>query len=403
MKQGKHYTTVILWILLAAIVAYLGYSIASSLRDPLATTTAIEYEAGAGCYATGYVVRSETLIPSEYDINVLTAAEGARVAAGEPVATGYLSKNARQRQTRIARLTAQVEQLAYADGDASSVADQAETDKLILRDLEEFVTCLHRRDMNSVEDLSSELKGLVLRRSSSEKDAASIRAQRERAKLELEALQTAAEQDTAVIPAPAAGYFSGNVDGYETVLTPQSILNMSVRDYEAIEPGEVPAASAGKLITGSKWYFLTALPADESKNAEKGDRVLVTFARDFYGQIEMRVEYIGKNEAGSRLLVLSSEYYMQNITLLRQQSADIVFVEYSGLRVPKEAVRVNEQGQTGVYILEGINAKWKPITILHDNGESYVVVLDRSRTGNLWPGDEIIVNAKNLYDGKIME
>lgn len=403
MKQGKHYTTVILWILLAAIVAYLGYSIASSLRDPLATTTAIEYEAGAGCYATGYVVRSETPILSEYDINVITAAEGARVAAGEPVGTGYLSKNARQRQTRISRLSAQIEQLAYADGDVSSVADQAETDKQILHDLELFVTYLHRRDMNSAEDLSPELKGLVLRRNSTEEDAASIRTRRERAKLELSALQTAARQDTALITAPAAGYFSGSVDGYEAVLTPESIINMSVRDYEAIAPEEVPAASAGKLITGSKWYFLTALPAEESRNAERGDRVLVTFARDFYGQIEMQVERIGKNEAGSRMVVLSSEYYMQNVTMLRQQSADIVFIEYSGLRVPKEAVRVNDDGQTGVYILEGINAKWKPITILHDNGESYVVALDRSRTGNLWPGDEIIVNAKNLYDGKIME
>ena len=88
-------------------------------------------------------------------------------------------------------------------------------------------------------------------------------------------------------------------------------------------------------------------------------------------------------------------------TLLRQQSAEIVFTSYSGLRVPKSAVRV-ENGQTGVYILEGTLAKWKPITILHDTGESYVVTLDTSSTNNLWPGDELIINAKNLYDGKVV-
>ena len=91
----------------------------------------------------------------------------------------------------------------------------------------------------------------------------------------------------------------------------------------------------------------------------------------------------------------------QNVTLLRQQSAEIVFTSYSGLRVPKSAVRV-ENGQTGVYILEGTLAKWKPITILHDTGESYVVTLDTSSTNNLWPGDELIINAKNLYDGKVV-
>ena len=93
---------------------------------------------------------------------------------------------------------------------------------------------------------------------------------------------------------------------------------------------------------------------------------------------------------------------MQNVTMLRQQSADVVFASYSGLRVPKDAVRVNENGKIGVYILEGAVARWKPINILHDNGESYVAALDKSSTNNLWPGDEIIVGAKDLYNGKVV-
>ena len=116
----------------------------------------------------------------------------------------------------------------------------------------------------------------------------------------------------------------------------------------------------------------------------------------------MNVDRIGTNEAGYRMLVLSCGRYMQNVTLLRQQSADIVFSSYAGLRVPKEAIRVDESGQAGVYVREGSAAKWKPVTILHDNGESYVVELDRSSTDNLWPGDEVIVTAKKLYDGKVV-
>ena len=116
----------------------------------------------------------------------------------------------------------------------------------------------------------------------------------------------------------------------------------------------------------------------------------------------MRVERVGQNEAGFRLLVLSCSQYMQNVTLLRQQSADVVFNSYQGLRVPKDAVRVDEAGKTGVYTLEGAAARWKPITILHDNGESYVVELDKTSTANLWPGDEVIIHAKNLYDGKVV-
>ena len=87
---------------------------------------------------------------------------------------------------------------------------------------------------------------------------------------------------------------------------------------------------------------------------------------------------------------------------MRQQSADIVFTSYAGLRVPKEAIRVDEDGQVGVYILEGSNASWKSVNILHDNGETYVVELDQSSVNNLWPGDEIIVTGRDLYDGKVV-
>ena len=96
MKQGKHYTNLILWIFLAAIIAYIGYNVASSLSEPLTTSTAIEYEAGAGCYTTGFVVRDEEILTSAYDITVITCAEGAHVAANEAVATGYLSDGAQQ-------------------------------------------------------------------------------------------------------------------------------------------------------------------------------------------------------------------------------------------------------------------------------------------------------------------
>ena len=130
MKQGKHYTNLILWIFLAAIIAYFGYNVASSLSEPLTTSTAIEYEAGAGCYTTGFVVRDEEILTSAYDITVITCAEGAHVAANEAVATGYLSDGAQQRQSRIQGLQEQLTQLQYAWSASSSLADQAALDAL---------------------------------------------------------------------------------------------------------------------------------------------------------------------------------------------------------------------------------------------------------------------------------
>lgn len=402
MKQGRHYTNIILWVLLAAIVVYFGYSVAVSVREPLSTTTVMEYEAGAGYYATGYVVRSETVLESGYGITVLTAKEGARVAAGEAVATGYLTDDAHTRQTRIRELNDQLEQLNYAYRSSSSLADQAALDSEIVSDLTALARYISRRDMNSISDLSPELKGLVLRRSSDEGATDVIAAQIAATQNELETLQNEAEADTRVVSAPSAGYFSSAVDGYEALLTPEMLENMSVREYNALEAETVSQNAAGKLIRGNTWYYVTAVPSGELGELQKGDMVKVTFARDFYEEIEMTVSRISDNQAGFRLLVLSCDHYMQNVTLLRRQSADIVFASYAGLRVPKAAVHVDKNSQAGVYVLEGATAVWKDIEILHDNGESYVVELDRTSTANLWPGDEVIVSAKNLYDGKVV-
>lgn len=401
MKQGKSYFTIIVWILLAAIVCYFGYNVVSSLYAPLMTTTVTQYEAGAGYYASGFVVRSEKLLYSDYSTTVINCAEGAHVAAGDIVATGYRSADAQTRQTRMNELTGQIEQLQYAWSAASSVYDQATLDTSIANDLSLLARYLARRDMNSVDDLSPELKGLVLRRTSDSADSAALQTRIDSLQAELDTLQSQSSGDTSAILAGSPGTFSAAVDSYEYVLTPETLTVMSVSDFAAIKPDEPDSRAIGRLITSNTWYYACTVPAAELSGVSEGDRATLTFARDFYQPISMTVSYLSGNEGGLRLLVLSTDRNLQNVTLLRQQSAEVVFATYSGLRVPKDAVRV-ENSQTGVYILEGTLAKWKPITILHDNGESYVVALDRSSTNNLWPGDELIINAKNLYDGKVV-
>ena len=179
MKQGKHYTTVILWIFIAAIAAYFGYNVVSSLTEPLTTASVIEYEAGAGCYTTGFLVRDEEVLTSAYDITVITCAEGAHVSANEAVATGYLTDGAQQRQTRIQSLQEQLTQLQYAYSASSSLADQAALDEEIASDLLSLAKFTARRDMNSAQDLSPELKGLVLRRLTNDTDSETIHTQLE--------------------------------------------------------------------------------------------------------------------------------------------------------------------------------------------------------------------------------
>lgn len=402
MKQGKFYTKLILWIFLAAILCYFGYYIFSAIYAPLTTTTAIEYEAGAGSYTTGFVVREETVIPAYYNITTLVVSEGERVSRGQTIATGYMNADAQTRQLQIDALESQLEQLRYAASYSSDAADQALLDTEIQSQLSAMSQYVARRDMNSASAGSAALKGLILRRMSSDTDDAALSQRISQLEAELSQLQSASTGDTMVVTASGSGYFSGTVDGYESVLTVASLDQLTAAALSSLTPGAVEGDEIGKIISGNTWYYVTAVSSDQLEGITVGSKVPVTFASQFYDGLTMTVSRIGREEDGRRLLVLSCSYYMQDVTLLREQSADIVFSSYAGLRVPKEAIRVNDSSQPGVYVLEGNTAVWKSVNILHDNGESYVVELDKTSTSNLWPGDEIIVRAKNLYDGKVV-
>ncbi len=402
MKQGKVYNKVIVALVIAVIVCYAAYAVFSAVHVPLTTVQAAEYEAGNGCRVTGFVVRQEALLTSPHAITVLERAEGEKVGVGQTVATGYLTADAQARQNEIQSLTAQLEQLEYANSFSDDPADTAALDEQILVKLASYVQLTAKRDMASVSEMSAELKGLILRRSTGSADLGAIRAQAEAIEERLAELQTVAGSDTSRIQAPISGYFSGGADGYESVLTPARLTDLTAAQLEALEPVALPEGACGRLIADATWYFAAVVPAAQTEALWEGAQVTVDFTGDFYATLTMTVTRLGENEAGQRLIVLSSSDYIQSVTLLRRQTVDILFNVYAGLRVPKDALRVDEQGRAGVFVLESATSKWKPVKILYDNGESYVVELDKSSTDNLWPGDVIIVEARNLYDGKVV-
>lgn len=402
MKQGHTYTKIILWLFLAAVVCYFGYYLHQANYEPMRTVTAIEYEAGSGSYTTGFVVRSESVILSGYEITSVTTKEGERVASGESIGTGYYTTDAQDRQLRIQELEHELEQLDYAVSYSSEDAARAELEAQVESYLQAQSRSIARRDMNACTDRSAAIKGLVLRLDSSQAELEAITRRIDILQEELDTLKAESAEDTSPVNVSSGGYFSGTVDGYETILTPQALQTMTVSTLESMEPAEVSEGAVGRLIHSSTWYYVTAVDEDLVTDLHAGDQVPVHFVSAIYDELTMTVERLGDPEDGKRLLVLSCDKYMQEITLLREQSADVVFSTCVGLRVPKEAIRVTEDRRHGVYVLVAGSAEWKYVELLHDNGESYVVKLDKSSTENLWPGDEIIITAEELYDGKVM-
>ena len=403
MKQGDLYLKILVIALSMMVAVYFLFSILKSPDSTYETYTAVLYEVGDGISTSGFVVRDEKVLTSTEKIVALTRSEGERVGKGQVVANCYSDAQAQERQSQIDALEEELEQMEYAYSFSSANAESASLDADIVRLMNEVSVYVNRGELDFASGSAEELKSYVLRRYVTDDSAKALWKRITETKDKLSDLYARSGQKQ-TITVDEAGYFSGTVDGYETVLTPEFVQTATVSQVEGLEQAaqSQQGDEIGKLVRDARWYYVTVVDTESIQSCSKGDIYPVHFAYDFYDDVNMRVARIGEDEDGKCVVVLTTDDYMQDAITLRQQSADIVFGYKSGLRVPKEAIHVDEDGVSGVYVLQGAEAEWKPVQIIYDNGESYIVKLDKSSTDNLWPDDEIILTDYEIYDGKVM-
>jgi len=154
----------------------------------------------------------------------------------------------------------------------------------------------------------------------------------------------------------------------------------------------------GKLIYGDTWYYAASITDAQAEQLEGRSTVMVRFAKGLNIDLRMTIDSISRSENGHRVLLLHSEKYIAQTTLMRHQSAT------QGLRLPSNALRVNEEGVTGVYCRLGVRAKFKPVKVVYQ-GDGYVLteaVSAEDGSSMLRQGDEVIVTSADLSDGKVI-
>jgi hypothetical protein len=402
--KGDKFTKAVLITLLCVVACYLVFSVTRFSGDGFTTYKAVRYEVGDGITTTGFLVRSEQILKAGAgDIIVPNRAEGEKVGRGQVVATAYRNEAAKALQDKINALEQEISQMKYAYSFSGAEVDSSTLDSNILELMNQVTTAAARREYPLADEAAEAMKPYLLRRYISSADAETARSRITEAENRLDELRRAAGSEAGVVTAPVSGYFSSAADGLEGSLTPTFLETATVSALKKFEgAGHRDAGVLGKLVTSQKWYYAAVVPSRNVADLKLGNRIDVNFAYDFYETVRMKVERISPAEGDSCILVLSSESYIQDAVTGRTETADLVFADRSGLRVPKTAIYADENNQSGVYVLEGAEAAWKSINILYDNGDSFIVELDKSSTKNLWPEDEIILTTEEIFDGKVM-
>lgn len=431
MKQGTLLNKVVMTLFFAAIILYMGGAAWRGLRDPYPTVQAYTYVVEDTMEATGYLVRQEQVIHgwaiqaegTEATVRLLPS-EGEKIAAGTTVALLYSDGAAMERSQRLEMLEAEAAQLREAitageNGQGEQIGRKVTSSMVALR------RAVEAGDFTRLESQVGTFKSAVYQQAQRYGNGDDLAAALTAAQNEINTLRALTPQEGVRVTVPQSGIFSGQVDGYETVLVPEITEGVTPSLLDSLESRAVEEDSSalGKLITNSQWYFIFSLGEEQAKRLTVGRAVPVRFSRDWSGTVDMTVERISLPENGRVAVVLSTRKFLSETTLLRRQTVELIFDSQMGIRVPLGAVRVEEQTETdkesgetrtvqvtGVYVQVGAFAEFKPVTVLAQGEDYYMVrplLPENADTVQqklaLRAGDSVIIASEEIWDGKVIE
>ena len=425
MKQGKSLITFVFLAFTAVLTVYFGHYVFNVFSEPYRTTQVYTYTANDSVTAEGLVVRDSLLLPAQDGILEITRAEGEKVGKGQQVALVYRDSQAQANQAQIEELELDIQLLEESIAQSGDVESAARLDEDILQAVVNLRASYALGDYNQLRDQVIAVKSGVLKRGYTYGEgltSADLSAQLGALREQLDILTRQSARATTRVTAPASGVFSGLVDSYEAHLTPESLYQLTPASLQELitTPAREDGSYMGKLITSDTWYLAANLSKESAGRLKEGDSATLRFSGELSRDVEMDVDWIGPTEGDATLVVFSSNRYLTFTTLLRHQTVELIFESWSGLRIPKEALRLEDvvlpdsssdsgheppaaATRTVVYALVNGRVESREVAIVHEDDDFYVVRPIGTGYKVLRDGDTVITHGTGLQNGLRLE
>ncbi len=397
---------IIFGLILFVFCMYFAIQCYNALNAPMKTASALSTVVTDEFSSVGYFFRSEKVIDTEYDgILEYTVEDGERIGRFSPYASVYLDSAAVETNKKIAATNERITALESALSDSGDMSSASELSERINAQLLNVAEMSDSGTFTRISSSENTLKSLIVTRDFSYTDTTEIETLISKLKTNRDTLRSNISERETVLYTPYAGYFMSNIDGFENLYKTSELKSLTVEEVNALNDITPPDGNKviGKVITGFDWYFVTVLRRSEAENLTQGSYVTLRFDATGDDDIRAQVYSIGNYADDETVVVLYGDKHAEELMSFRKQAARIILNEYEGLKVPKEAVRVNEDGEMGVYVITGTYAEFKTIDVVYETRDYYVVDTDPSDKYSLLIYDEIIVSAKGLSSGKVIK
>ena len=195
----------------------------------------------------------------------------------------------------------------------------------------------------------------------------------------------------AKIKSQETGYLVTYADGYEGKLTTKNASKLTEDEINEIVNNKITIQKdiTGKIFNDYNSKIVGILKKDKriTKGAEFD--MMINSSNSTY---TVTVDSVKPAEDDDKIIVVFSCDKLDDALLSsRVQSSTIIFDKYSGVKVPRKAIRF-KNGQKGVYVLLGQKTIFKKIDVIYeDESKDYVISKNTSDDNYLLLHDQILL------------
>jgi hypothetical protein len=212
------------------------------------------------------------------------------------------------------------------------------------------------------------------------------------------------------IAADNSGIVSFRLDGWEEIVTPQNMKDISENQFARRAPQAAPVHQAetetpvAKLVNSNIWYIAAYLPKEFTADFYAGDSAIIyTQISDSFKRFPVKIHSIASDTKESYILFQCTKNILdildKRFVRFKTQKDD-----QTGYKIPVSAITEKVEDDftvKGVYRVNNGLAEFRPITISDDSSvDGEYIILDPRLNQNIQSFDRIVTDASSINENE---
>ena len=405
-RKNKFNKKIIIYITIFLMIIYVFYTIYLLVKQPTDIFTLEEGTLYLEETDIGYVIRDEVVVQGESYKSGMEKikAEGEKVAVNEAVFR-YYTKNEETLKEKIAELDTKIQE-AMANETGLFTSDMKSLETQIDQKLLEISSI---NDTTKLEEYKKEINELITKKANIAGELSPQGSYLKELIEERKNYENELNSGAEYVNSTKSGVVSYKVDGLENVLKPTeecfSTLTKKYLENLDLKTGKIVPTSeeSGKIIDNTYCYIATVSSTEEAKNAKVGDSVRARLPSG--SEVSGEIKYILQDENDDdRVLILKIEKGVEELISYRKISFDLIWWSETGLKVPNQAIVI--ENDLAYVVRNRAGYLNKLLVKVKREGEKYSIVepYDTEELKELGFSNEEIIEYRKitLYDEVII-